>query len=1110
MARYGEKNYRIGVDVGDRSVGLACIEFDEQQMPINILRAVSFRHDGGLDPTTNKTPKSRKETAGVARRVRRMRKRRAARLKKLDQLLVSHGFPVIDVSQGETYECWESRARCVEGFIRDESERKEAISRSLRHMARHRGWRNPWLSWNGFTEVETPTTQHKANLSSANAKLGLELDEDATLGQIAVAASRTNYVLRPRDAHKRKNEYILSHQVQQADQLHELQQILATQEVPEPIAGKLCKAVFEQVRPYVPDENIGRDSLPGMGHLRRASRSSLAFQEFRVRAAVANLRVKDSPRSKTSRPLNLEDRLSVVDLLMNWHEEGAPAWADVAILLSIDANLLVTPTFEESLLKLAPYDKTSRDFEQKLTASNRKKLFTPVREFWEETTPEMRELLIEFISSPTDDVYEMADESGLSDALNSWSDDVKSALMDTDFESGRAAYSLESLRRLNARMRTEPVDLHEARKLEFDVDDSWQPPLPSLDERTGQPAVDRVLTIVRRFVMGAVDKWGVPQSIVVEHAREGFMGAAARDDLLKEISQRTAQRHDVARVVAGLGIERPSSRDILKYECIRRQRNGCAYCGGEIGQRSAELDHIVPRAGGGSNARDNLVATCRRCNDAKGRTPFAVFASSGIVPEAELRETIQRVRSWDWQRNEQRIKQRMINRLKRTEEDPEIDERSLASTSYAAVEVRARLAEYLSRQTGEVERHKIEVYSGGVSREARRSGQIDSTIRIRGKNEKDRFDVRHHAIDAAVMTLLNSSIALTLEERSQRRRTAHLNPRIDPNETWREFTGRSVKAQERFALWRQQSYKLADLLVTAIADDAIPVAQQLRLGPSRGAIHKDTIIPLAAKAVGGEWSRTDLMRIADPEVYGQMRALASTKLTLPADADRSVTLRGSTVLTREREIPVFAKAAASIVVNGGSVEIGEQIHHARVYRWKNKRGEFEFGILRVFAAELPWLQRQANSKDILRMSIDSRSMSYRDLQPGVMAKIESDEAVEVGWLAMNDELVLDVPGLAAGTDKLAHFLRQYPESRWKLDGFPRNRQLRIRPLYLAREGAGEMDEICVDVLTQGAIITVSGSLVRVLEVVRRDGMGTARWRSSSRNLPVSWNPSDES
>ena len=80
-------NYRIGVDVGDRSVGLAAIELDDDGFPLKKLAMVTFRHDGGKDPATGKTPKSRKETAGVARRTMRMRRRKKKRLKDLDKKL---------------------------------------------------------------------------------------------------------------------------------------------------------------------------------------------------------------------------------------------------------------------------------------------------------------------------------------------------------------------------------------------------------------------------------------------------------------------------------------------------------------------------------------------------------------------------------------------------------------------------------------------------------------------------------------------------------------------------------------------------------------------------------------------------------------------------------------------------------------------------------------------------------------------------------------------------------------------------------------------------------------------------------------------------------------
>ena len=102
--------YRIGIDVGDRSVGLAAIEFDDDGFPLSNLAMVTYRHDGGLDPTTNKSPKSRKETRGVALRTMRMRRRKKSRLKDLDKTLRALGYVVPACEEPQTYEAWKSRA----------------------------------------------------------------------------------------------------------------------------------------------------------------------------------------------------------------------------------------------------------------------------------------------------------------------------------------------------------------------------------------------------------------------------------------------------------------------------------------------------------------------------------------------------------------------------------------------------------------------------------------------------------------------------------------------------------------------------------------------------------------------------------------------------------------------------------------------------------------------------------------------------------------------------------------------------------------------------------------------------------------------------------------
>jgi 5-methylcytosine-specific restriction endonuclease McrA len=46
----------------------------------------------------------------------------------------------------------------------------------------------------------------------------------------------------------------------------------------------------------------------------------------------------------------------------------------------------------------------------------------------------------------------------------------------------------------------------------------------------------------------------------------------------------------------------------------------CGLCGREFAADALTLDHIQPRALGGTNARRNLQLACRPCNEAKAAT----------------------------------------------------------------------------------------------------------------------------------------------------------------------------------------------------------------------------------------------------------------------------------------------------------------------------------------------------------------------------------------------------------------------------------------------------------------------------------------------------------
>jgi 5-methylcytosine-specific restriction endonuclease McrA len=64
------------------------------------------------------------------------------------------------------------------------------------------------------------------------------------------------------------------------------------------------------------------------------------------------------------------------------------------------------------------------------------------------------------------------------------------------------------------------------------------------------------------------------------------------------------------------------NRSVSRKAIMLRDRSACQYCGHVFASKDLTLDHVIPRSRGGATAWDNLVASCKPCNNKKGdRTP---------------------------------------------------------------------------------------------------------------------------------------------------------------------------------------------------------------------------------------------------------------------------------------------------------------------------------------------------------------------------------------------------------------------------------------------------------------------------------------------------------
>ncbi|MGZ8721048.1 MAG: hypothetical protein ACXWXH_06190, partial [Aeromicrobium sp.] len=284
-------------------------------------------HDSGLDPAKIKTATTRLASSGLARRTRRLVRRRRARLLELDQLLLGWGWQLFG-DNVDPYEPWRARAELAAGRISDSGLQTKYLSVAVRHMARHRGWRNPYSRIESLLSASTASEQFEAFRDRVAAKVGTALVIDATVGQL-VAASALNP-----ETKLRGDGGLLGTKLFQSDNANELIKIAEIQGLTKEMVDQLVLAVFKAESPRgAAAKRVGKDPLPGQRKLPRASKGSDAFQRFRIVSILANLRIRSAGRA--ARVLSVEERQSVLDYLINVKPSVDPTWVDVAEVLKI-------------------------------------------------------------------------------------------------------------------------------------------------------------------------------------------------------------------------------------------------------------------------------------------------------------------------------------------------------------------------------------------------------------------------------------------------------------------------------------------------------------------------------------------------------------------------------------------------------------------------------------------------------------------------------------------------------------------------------------------------------------------------------------------------------
>ncbi len=196
-------------------------------------------------------------------------------------------------------------------------------------------------------------------------------------------------------------------------------------------------------------------------------------------------------------------------------------------------------------------------------------------------------------------------------------------------DTGRSDYSVKALKKLLPHMR-EGKRPDEARDIEYP---NWKKTRYDNLSRVGDSVVQQALDETKKAIDYAIKKHKgqLPTQVVIELSREMKLSQEKRGKI--EAIQRAKKR---ARDAAWKELEKtgvsPNESLCKKYILWQEQKLKCAYCGkyleeANLCSEETEIDHIVPQGYGGQNNHANLVVVCRKCNQIKGKKlPMEAFA----------------------------------------------------------------------------------------------------------------------------------------------------------------------------------------------------------------------------------------------------------------------------------------------------------------------------------------------------------------------------------------------------------------------------------------------------------------------------------------------------
>lgn len=811
--------YRLGLDVGANSIGWCVYRLDTAGEPDKILRVGSRIFSDGRDP---KTLASRAADRRQARQMRRRRDRVLKRRKRLLEALVTAGlFPAEEQARKELQptDPYALRAAGLDGELP-----AFHIGRAIFHLGRKRGFKS---SRKDAKDAENEKETGKINSAIAVLRERIASANCRTLGEYLYQQHKERLPVRARRS--ATGEYVLY--VQRQMVADEFDALWSAQQKFHP--ALMNDATRDKIRDILLFQRKLLPVLPGRCLFDtsefRAPLCSPLQQRFRILQELNNVRLIEG---RDERPLTLEQR----DLLLEQlRTKSKLTFAEARTLLGFGRRDGVRFNLEDAKRKELKGDFTSSQIASPAALGERWWQLSEDQQdalaFLLERADDAEELQIALLALPTNlqpatkatrpQAHEKDALLALTRLPFSITAEQAKGLSRIRLAEGYGSLGRTALSRIVPHLEAQVITYDQAVRLAGYAHHStfytgeifkqlpyygellrgYTAPMERsrvADERAfgriPNPTVHIGLNQLRQLVNALIKRYGHPHEIVIELAREFGLSGERRREIEKEQTQNQERNQGFDKQLESLGIRpnRENRQKLQLWEELGKAdalNRACIYSGERLSEAKlftdeVEIDHILPFSRSLNDGVGNKVLCTRQANRDKGnRTPFEAFGHS---PGRYRWEDIE-ARSASLPLRKARLFQE--NALEAFLDGKDFLDRHLTDTAYFG-----RAAKhYLS---GVCPPAFVWVSTGRLTSLLR--GKWGLNALLSDDHTKNRFDHRHHALDAAVIGTCSRSLIQRMARAAERAESAGENRLLEkldlPWPTYRDDLAKSLAA----------------------------------------------------------------------------------------------------------------------------------------------------------------------------------------------------------------------------------------------------------------------------------------------------------------------------